>query len=156
MRKVLIGLVIVGMLFLFSANALSEIEISYSPSEPGAGETIKFYFNTTANVSSAKLWIEECKGNQCFLPETLNMEQASPGSYVAEYKLRDDTTLVHYKVNVTFQNGSYTETKIYEFEVEPKSQTSTEEKAEETPGFEVYGVVISVIVAILILRRLSR
>ncbi len=156
MRRALIGLIVVTMFFLFSANALSKIEVSYSPSKPKAGDTVKFYLNTTTNVSSAKLWIEECKGNQCFLPETLDMEQAGPGNYVVEYKLREDATLVHYKVNVTFQNGSYAETKVYEFEVEPKPQSIAEDKTKETPSFQVYGIVISLIVVVLILRRLSR
>ena len=154
MRRESIYLIAMLMLLFLSTNALSKIEIGYSPSKPKAGDTVKFYLNMTGNVSDVRLWIEECKGDQCFLPKILNMEQTKLGNYTAEYKIRNDTTLVHYKVNISFQNGSYVETGVQEFEVEP--QASMEDREKKTPGFEVYGILISIIISILISRGLSR
>lgn len=154
MRRGSTCLIVMLMLLFLSTNALSKIEIGYSPSKPKAGDTVKFYLNITGNVSNVRLWIEECKGDQCFLPKILNMEQTGLGNYTAEYKLRNDTTLVHYKVNISFQNGSYVETKTQEFEVEP--QVSMEDGKKKTPGFEVYGILISITISILISRGLSR
>ena len=156
MRRGSICLIAMLMLLFLSTNALSKIEIGYSPSKPKAGDTVKFYLNMTGNVSDVRLWIEECKGDQCFLPKILNMEQTRLGNYTAEYKLRNDTTLVHYKVNISFQNGSYVETEVQEFEVEPQPQVSIEDREKKTTGFEVYGILISIIISILISRGLSR
>ena len=66
MRKVSMCLIAMLMLLFLSTNALSKIEIGYSPSKPKAGDTVKFYLNMTGNVSDVRLWIEECKGDQCF------------------------------------------------------------------------------------------
>lgn len=156
MRRGLVIIIFMVTLFFFSVSAFSKLEIIHSPLKPKAGETVKFYVNLDTEAEGVNLWIEECKGNQCFLPEILEMEEVEPGKYTADYKLRNDTTLVHYKVNVTYQNGSYLETELYEFEVEPQSQTNAVSEEKKTPGFEIQGILVSVIVLILISRRLSR
>lgn len=155
MRRGLISIITLICIFL-SITGISKIEITHSPLKPKAGDTVNFYVNLDGNVSSVKLWIEECKDNQCFIPEILDMEQTGSENYTAKYQLREDTTLVHYKINIAYKNGSYYETDLYEFEVEPQTQANPVVNEKKTPGFEMYLVILSGVLIILISRRLSR
>ena len=156
MGRALIGAIILAILLLSSTSGLSKLEVSHSPSKPRAGDTVKFYLNATDNVSSAKLWIEECKGNQCFMPKTIDMTEGEGGHFVAEYQLRDDTTSVHYKVTVTFQNGSTTETEMKEFDVEPKAPSNGEANNGKTPGYGLILAMISIALVVMARRRFAR
>jgi len=151
-----VGLVILLISAFVATVATAEVTIEYSPKKPKAGDTVKFYVNTTGDVESVKLWIEECKGNQCFMPKAIDMDSSGTGYFTTEYQLRDDTTSVHYKVTVTFQNGGTTETEMEEFEVEPKAPSNGGTSNGKTPGYGLILAMISIPLVIVARRRFVR
>ena len=156
MRICALGLVVLVLSAFVAIVTGEEINVEYSPRKPKAGDTVKFYVNTTGDVESVKLWIEECKGNQCFMPKTIDMDSSGTGYFTTEYQLRDDTTSVHYKVTVTFQNGSTTETEMKEFEVEPKAPSNGGTSNDKTPGYGLILAMISIALVIVARRRFVR
>ena len=156
MRICALGLVVLVLSAFVAIVTGEEVNVEYSPRKPKAGDTIRFYVNTTGDVESTKLWIEECKGNQCFLPKTIDMDEVEAGHFTAEYQLRDDTTSVHYKVTVTFQNGSTTETEMKEFDVDPKAPSNGGTSNDRTPGYGLILAMISIALVIVARRRFVR
>ncbi len=140
------------MLIITTVEAV-KIDIEYSPQKPKAGDIVRFFVNTTGDVKSVNLWIEECKGNQCFMPKSIEMDGSGTGYFTAEYHLRNDTTSVHYKATITFQNGSTTETEMKEFEVEPKAPPNGGTTSGSTPGYGLILAIISIALVILARRR---
>lgn len=144
------------LLSSLSACAIQDLKLEMSPSYPKAGEVVKFYLNTTCNITMARLWIEECGEEQCYLPKIVDMEETAHGSYLAEHRLHNNTISICYKAIITLWNGSVVETDVQEVKVKSESPMSNENLKRETPGYEFLDTLISFLVLILLSKRLSR
>jgi len=134
-----------------TATADGITSVTHSPHSPHAGETVTFNAIIDGDdITDVTLWIEECSGSICHIPQEIDMTEIQNGEYTVEYTLRDNTTSVHYKI-IAEIDGNVIESQEYTIDV--KSATSDTEKT--TPGFEMILVILS-ITAILALRRVSR
>lgn len=144
------------LIFPFSACAIQDLKLEMSPSYPKAGEVVKFYLNTTCNITMARLWIEECGEEQCYLPKIVDMKEIAPGRYTVEHRLHNNTISIRYKAIITLWNGSVVKTDLQEVKVNSKYPTSNENSKRETPGYEFLDILIPLLLLAPISKRFSR
>ena len=134
-------LILSSIIFL-SSLGYSKVEVHIYPEKPRAGEKIMIYANITGDIENVSLLIEECKERMCYLPKVVEMEEIGEGSYMVEYLTREDSTIIKFKLNISYANGSYLETSFYEVHLEKSSN-----RKRNTPGS---GIILMMLVVLLV------
>jgi hypothetical protein len=135
-------------------------EITLSPPDPTPQSTIIFSVDISGNnISSVRLWLQECNNTICFIPvQNVSMAfDSSSDKYETQITLaRPETTYIDYNVQVNYIGGfiKSTTTKLYLAENSNGDQNGGNGNTDKkTPGFELVSFIVAAGLAVLLLRR---
>lgn len=168
-RQVLIiGVLVLGM-YSWTVGTVGAAEpmvedVTIEPEEPTLLSTITFTATITSedSLEDVRLIVKECSESVCFTPGfNISMDIIDTTTYQAQVTLtHEDAVKIQYYLKIE-SNGVWYEYDVYEVNLttEPDDGTSNGDDAnggtgtEETPGFELIPMVVSIFVVLFLYKR---
>ncbi len=153
----LIGIVL-SMLILNTIQVLgAQPTVTITPTHPTPQSTVTFEVNTSEeNILEVWLEIQECNGDKgiCYPKQNLSMEETSPGLYKLSVNLQhNDATYIQYTIKLDTPTGwqeYFKETKVT---LSKENNDSPSNNKNNTPGFEIIGLLAASVIITMLLRR---
>ncbi|MCD6236860.1 MAG: hypothetical protein J7K13_02775, partial [Thermoplasmata archaeon] len=104
MKKILwilitMNLAVLSPGFVNAAGAPAIENIDHVPLIPSTGDVVTVYATVYGtDITSIKLWSEQCSSTQCFLPEETPMTNIGGNEYRASVKLRNESINMTYRI----------------------------------------------------------
>ena len=135
--------------------------ITYSPDNPTLGSTVTFNATIGGNDLSVHLIVKECKEGLCFTSNNFTMNNTDTNEYQTEVMLtREDATYATYYLKIKSSGIWYDysdEAQIFNLSVKPDgNQSNGKNDGDETPGFELVYLAISVMFILFIYTKRKR
>ena len=154
--RFLIGITL-SILILNAMQVLgAQPTVTINPPHPTPQSTVTFTVDTSEeNLLGVWLEIQECNGDKgiCYTKQNLSMEETSPGSYQLSVTLQhSDATYIQYTIKLDTPNGwqeYFKETKV----TLSKENNAPSDNKNNTPGFEIIGLLAASFIIIMLLRR---
>ena len=158
-KTILTFLVLFGILLSWTGLAAGESSVEIHPENPKPQSTVTF--NATIvddTVSAVHVIVKECTPRLCFLPKNVTMTSSDTNRYQAEVMLtHDDATYITYHLDIESDGTWYTypdEDFLINLSGEPDgNHPNGGDATNETPGFELGPIFVTILFAILVLRR---
>lgn len=162
MKKLTPILIIWLFITLFTPILYAEQTIEITPEQPEPNSSVTFQVELPEeNALNAYIWIQECNGNTgvCYKDRNITMTETSENTFEGTATLEhEEATYFQYTIKVNTENGwkeFFKETKVNLAEGTDEDNGNGN-SGTDTPGFELFGLVISVIFILLILYRRKR
>jgi len=160
-KPILIAVALSALLFITMINSVvAKPSVTFDPTQPEALSTIKFTAEIDEeNIISVDLVIQECTAILCYVKDSVAMTKISDKTYEKSYTLtRSDAIYLQYWIEVETDQGttSYGEYTNITYKESTNGGTNGNGNTNDTPGFELAGLILSVIFISFIFYRRKR
>jgi hypothetical protein len=159
LRKVLISVIIISGLYISTTTVLADptVDIEIEPQNPAPSSTVTFTGIITGDsVTEVFINVIECKGDICFAKPVVNssMNKNNEGEYQLDVTLsHSDADSIKYWT-VVKSNGNWYDFQQDETLVLLSTSSGTNNgTSNNTPGFELLIMLLSVAILIFIIKR---
>ena len=135
--------------------AVASVDISITPIKPNpkSSITVTVTFSEGVNIENVRIIVQECKGELCYT-DSINESMLKKDEITYEKQLtlkHSDATFLKYNVEY-YENGNFIKTELKQLNLDISSSNGNS-KGDDTPGFELFGIIIILSFVALIIRR---
>ena len=165
MKNLRLSILIVCSVFLClylsisSVMAQPAVDITFEPEEPAPESTITFTATVSGeNISEVYICLSECKEGLCYADSfNESMDEISEGVYQKEITMiHSDATYIEYWA-VFNDNGTWydfqEETANLKTSSDDNGDTTNGDDTDDTPGFEMILILLSLVALIFLFKR---
>jgi hypothetical protein len=165
-RILVIAIAILGVYMLIFNNVWAENEptIEIKPESPVPESTITFTATINdENATDVRIVFQECDANTeiCFTKHNISMNSVDLDTYETSFTLEhSEATYIQYSLVVNSNEGwkTYLDKTKFNLTIKQNDDNGKDNnnKDNDTPGFEFFGILISVIFILLIFDKRKR
>jgi hypothetical protein len=160
-KPIIFAIVISTLLFITMINSVAAKPlVTYDPTQPEALSTIKFTAEIDeVDATNVELVIQECTANLCYTKVYVAMTKIDDNTYEKSYTLtRSKAIYLQYWIEVETDQGttSYGDYTNITYKESTNGETNGNGNTNDTPGFELAGLILSVIFISVIFYRRKR
>lgn len=138
-----------------TSAAIASVDISITPIKPSpkSSITLTVTFSDGENIDKVRIIVQECKGELCYT-DSINESMSKKGEKTYEKQVtlkHSDATFLKYNVEY-YENGNFIKTESEQIDLDISSSNGNS-NGDDTPGFELFSLIIAISFIALIIRK---